>query len=174
MTTLERLQLEMKGWQRHNFADRPEWLPLMGAFEELGELVGANRAADIADAIGDVVIYLADYGNANKYDLQCAYDLNKVDGNVLYFGVTKHIAALTIELGKLAHSHIKLFQHIRLDEPHEANACRALGRALRYLDEISTDCLRRSLDSVIEEVWARVSKRDWKADPTKGNADAGN
>ena len=61
-------------WSRSNFGDQPSYLPLLGVAEETGELCHAHlkgeqgirhtptevRALKI-DAIGDIIIYLADY-----------------------------------------------------------------------------------------------------------------
>lgn len=39
---LRKLQEEQKPWVKHNFGDRPSWMPLLGAVEELGELAHAH------------------------------------------------------------------------------------------------------------------------------------
>lgn len=79
---LRRLQTEQVPWVKHNFGDRPSWMPLLGAVEELGELahahlkqaqgirVSEDHDAKAKDAVADVVIYLADYCTARGYDLE--------------------------------------------------------------------------------------------------------
>jgi NTP pyrophosphatase (non-canonical NTP hydrolase) len=82
VSTLSTLQSELKPWTLHNFGERPSWQPLLGALEELGELAHAHlkgeqgirgtteeHAAAARDAIGDVVVYLADYCNARGFDM---------------------------------------------------------------------------------------------------------
>ena len=74
MNLLE-LQKEVWAWSSRNFGDRdrqPSYRPLLGVGEEVGELnhvhlkneqgirLGFDRAGQV-DAIGDIVIYLADY-----------------------------------------------------------------------------------------------------------------
>ena len=71
--TLHRLQREVGEWSRRNFGDQPIHRPLLGAFEEVGELAHAHlkeeqgirseedHVANGKDAVADVVIYLADY-----------------------------------------------------------------------------------------------------------------
>ena len=79
---LRRLQAEQVPWIKHNFGDRPSWMPLLGAVEELGELahahlkqaqgirVSEDHDAKAKDAIADVVIFLADYCTARGFDLE--------------------------------------------------------------------------------------------------------
>lgn len=80
--TLHQLQNELKAWQAHNFPNRQSWEPLMGLSEEVGELSHAhlkqhqkirleeNHIKNAKDAIGDILIYLADYCNARGFYLQ--------------------------------------------------------------------------------------------------------
>jgi NTP pyrophosphatase (non-canonical NTP hydrolase) len=79
--TLDKLQFELRKWQQHNFPNRERWEPLMGVAEEVGELSHAHlkkhqgirleedHDATAQDAIGDIVIYLADYCNARGFNL---------------------------------------------------------------------------------------------------------
>ncbi len=80
--SLQRLQSQVREWTEHNFPDAPSHHPLLGIGEELGELYHAHlkneqgirteedhQVAKI-DAIGDLVIYLADYCNREGIDLQ--------------------------------------------------------------------------------------------------------
>ena len=71
------------------------------------------------------------------------------------------------EVGDLAHALLKKKQGIRITEDHEAKAKDAVGDLLVYTADF---CDRMSYDmqEIIEKVWAKVSKRDWKADPSKG------
>ena len=79
---LRKLQDEQRPWVKHNFGDRPSWMPLLGAMEELGELAhahlkdaqgirqGEDHKAAAQDAIADIVIFLADYCSAQGYDFE--------------------------------------------------------------------------------------------------------
>ena len=77
--TLERLQKEGLDWVQHNFPGGKPYQPLLGVAEEVGELCHAHlkyeqgirntTKADKEDAIGDIIIYLADYCNRNGIDL---------------------------------------------------------------------------------------------------------
>lgn len=80
--TLTDLQAEQRPWVLRNFGERPTWMPLMGAVEELGELAhahlkaaqgirgtAAEHAEAAKDAVADVVIYLADYCSSRGWDM---------------------------------------------------------------------------------------------------------
>lgn len=91
MTTLTQLQQEVEVWTNHNF-DRDghnSWSPLLGIVEEVGELCHAHlkqhqgiRGYDdpvkflreSEDAVGDALVYMADYCNEVGIDLQEALD----------------------------------------------------------------------------------------------------
>ena len=80
--TLRELQKEQTIWVRRNFPGRKNYHPLLGVVEELGELahahlkteqsirMGEDHRAKTEDAVGDLVIYLADYCSANDLDFQ--------------------------------------------------------------------------------------------------------
>lgn len=79
---LVKLQSELIPWVQHNFGARPSWMPLLGAVEELGELAHAHlkeaqgirtsedHDAKAKDAVGDVIVFLADYCNSRGWDLE--------------------------------------------------------------------------------------------------------
>jgi len=80
---LRQVQDEQVPWVNHNFPGRPAWQPLLGAVEELGELAHAHLKADqeirgtaeeheeaAKDAVGDIVIFLADYCTARGWDME--------------------------------------------------------------------------------------------------------
>ena len=79
---LNELQETMKPWVKHNFGDRPSHQPLLGVAEEVGELCHAHLKQEQGirvnedqenagrDAVGDILIYLADYCNDRKWDME--------------------------------------------------------------------------------------------------------
>ena len=85
---LSRLQSEHKLWLAVNFPEQKPHDALLGLVEEVGELAHAHlkdsqgirglsqeHHAAAADAIGDIVIYLASYCNTNDFDLsKCVQD----------------------------------------------------------------------------------------------------
>ena len=85
--TFRQLQDEHRPWVEHNFAGREPFYPLLGIMEELGELCHAHLKAlqcirgtpnelhaAKADAVGDAIIFIADYCTANNIDLQSAVE----------------------------------------------------------------------------------------------------
>lgn len=81
--TFKQLQEEQREWVAHNFAGRKPYMPLLGVAEECGELCHAHLKGEQGirytpevvlakkkDAVGDILIYLADYCSANDIDLE--------------------------------------------------------------------------------------------------------
>ena len=78
---LKQLQTQVSEWSGRNFPDGEPWEPVMGLAEEVGELSHAflkqhqgirldeDHEAEMKDAVGDVVIYLADVCHRNGMDL---------------------------------------------------------------------------------------------------------
>ena len=64
------------------------------------------------------------------------------------------------ELGELAHSHLKLEQAIRMDEPHLANKVDAVGDIIIYLAHYC-ELNAIDLDTAVTATWSKVRKRDW-------------
>jgi NTP pyrophosphatase (non-canonical NTP hydrolase) len=81
------LQLQVRKWADSNFPAMEPWEPLVGAMEELGELAHAHlkkkqgirtredHDASKKDAVGDIVVYLANYCGLNGIDFQEAVEL---------------------------------------------------------------------------------------------------
>jgi NTP pyrophosphatase (non-canonical NTP hydrolase) len=96
MLTFKQLQEEVSLWANKNFGDRlrkmgelgedeprPAWHPLLGLGEELGELDHAylkmqqkirgsskKHIDEAKDAVGDILIYLADFCALMGFDMQ--------------------------------------------------------------------------------------------------------
>ena len=85
--TWRKLQREVTAWANRNFPNALPYQPLLGAGEELGELMHAHLKAELGirgtaeehhaakvDAIADITIYLADYCQRNGIDYQDAVE----------------------------------------------------------------------------------------------------
>lgn len=81
--TFRTLQLEVSEWANRNFGSRDQNDPLLGAVEEIGELCHAVLKAKqgirgtaeqhqeaAKDAVGDVIVYLADFCALRGFSLQ--------------------------------------------------------------------------------------------------------
>jgi len=76
------LQSVVKKWATHNFPNTKPYQPLLGVAEEVGELCHAHlkieqgirkcSQEDKFDAVGDIIIYLADYCNRNDISMEHA------------------------------------------------------------------------------------------------------
>lgn len=68
------------------------------------------------------------------------------------------------ELGELAHAHIKAKQGIRSHENHDAATRDAVADVVIFLADY---CTAKGIDfqAALEETWAVVKRRDWRADP---------
>jgi len=157
--TLRKCQEEMKPWQAHNFPDRPQWLPLTGAWEEYGELVEHNYQGDIPeilDALGDITIYLCDFANGQNLDLADLANAHSHDSFE-----QSPMDGIAINLGRASHAFIKTFQNIRMHEGHAEKLKIALGNVIVLLDMECTNW-NTTLDFVLSHTWAKVKQRDWQ------------
>jgi NTP pyrophosphatase (non-canonical NTP hydrolase) len=81
--TLTRLQKEQWEWSNRNFPNNKAYHVLLGAMEELGELAHSHLKMEqgirgtseehrikAADAIGDIIVYLAGYCSHVGFDFQ--------------------------------------------------------------------------------------------------------
>ena len=87
---------------------------------------------------------------------------------------TSAFLGMVEEIGEIAHAILKLSQGIRGDQStHVAAIKDGVADLLIFTLDF---CARNNLDaeSLLSEVWAKVSRRDWKRNPvTGGDLDAG-
>jgi NTP pyrophosphatase (non-canonical NTP hydrolase) len=79
MSLFQTLQEEVGEWSRTNFGDQPDVNPFLGTGEEAGELaddidLDSPPTEEELDAIGDVLVYTADFCARRGLDYQAAYD----------------------------------------------------------------------------------------------------
>lgn len=82
MFDLKEFQQEVGEWSKRNFDNQVSYHPLLGVAEEVGELCHAHlkeeqkirvhedHVAAAQDAIGDILIYMADYCSRRGFDLE--------------------------------------------------------------------------------------------------------
>jgi hypothetical protein len=160
------LQTQVGRWSQHNFGDQLAHRPAMGMFEELCELYKAILLKDTPetlDAIGDIVIYMADYHHRRGWDMGETWTVrdNPIDGST---------ADVILQLiGKMCHSHLKGEQNIRGGSArHDAVMVCTMGATLGFLDAFCR-FLGCEFISVVQSVWSVVGKRDWKKNPNDAN-----
>lgn len=185
MTTfnLAQLQAEQAPWVKHNFGDRPSWMPLMGIAEELGELVEAGtarKAHDMKDGIADTIIFMGDYFTAMGWDLQQAWE-TRTRCNLVE--TDENTRRLIVSVAKMQHHHLKLAQGIRGGKRKHHEGIKLGARwilwELVWIFPFYPDTGGRPRELVqaeavmmaVEETWAKVKLRDWKKDSnTAGHA----
>jgi NTP pyrophosphatase (non-canonical NTP hydrolase) len=170
MMTIEKIQTELAVWQKHNFPRSTLLEPFAGIVEEIGELVEANNAYDagkgtmdaVIDAIGDIVIYTCDACNRIGISAQEAYDSRRsVDP----------MKRPIVFAGMLLHAALKLQQGIRGTKAEHVDAIKFLFQELfDYLQGEESEVANWPVEEFAAKTWARVSKRDWVADPRTGGA----
>jgi NTP pyrophosphatase (non-canonical NTP hydrolase) len=71
------------------------------------------------------------------------------------------------EVGELSHAYLKRAQGIRKGENHEEAMKDAAADIIVFLCDF---CNAENIDlaSTLQEVWNKVSKRDWKVNPVTG------
>lgn len=172
---LAQLQVEVQEWASRNFPNATPWQPLIGMGEELGELAGAmlDRTMDgerattlMKDAVGDIMIYMADYCWRNGIQLEAYVSpARSVESEPFYI-----LAAIARDIGKLDHSHLKLVQGIRgTADFHTANKQGHIRDIVSDLETFCEKALVCSLASCIDATWGHVKQRDW----LKNNKDGG-
>ena len=160
---LEHLQQEVGEWSRQNFGDQSHLNPLLGSIEEIGELARAvsygAKLEDIEDAIGDAIVYLADFCARRNISLREAYMVGERVGGL---DDVDWAAEILIAYYYLVHSELKLEQGIRLDEPDVGDRAtiRAIGYLLIALEGVA-HVHGSILEDCIEEAWGEVSQREW-------------
>lgn len=172
----QQLQDEQAPWVKHNFGDRPAWMPLSGMSEEWGEYMEAWIEEDIEnqiDAIADMVIFISDFCSALDINLQCLYELCLLEkAQFIYkdfsYGRLYDIKdKITVYIGKVNHSYLKHSQKIRIEQNHIQNIKDNLTYILAGLHLLATS-FNINLLNIVEPVWKKVSQRDWKKNAKDG------
>src|SRR5947207_10726561 len=71
------------------------------------------------------------------------------------------------EVGELCHHVLKRHQNIRTNEDHDEEEKDAVGDIVVYLMDFC-NARNYNLEVIVNEVWNKVSKRDWKANSKDG------
>lgn len=163
MLDYDQLRDEVHAWANANFGPHEAYRPLLGIVEELGELVEAETKAAVADAIGDVVIFMADYCGAKGWSLA------SIAASARPFSTTVAPPPAAVALGRLAHAQLKAEQGIRgTQAEHDASGKAACAAILRYLHFVAVEERLDDVDEIVAATWARVRQRSWREDPARG------
>lgn len=165
------LELKVGAWADENFGDQPATYPLMGAGEEQGEgtcsvlkrLQGIDDSEkyedrdDVGpeaekDAVGDVVIYLADY--FHRKDNASFTNVSVKQSRANYDRIDEIVLDIWSAYGSLCRS-----ERSNDGNGIELNATLLLSRLKALCDERGYD-----FDLCVIDAWEEVSEREWDAD----------
>jgi len=187
MLTIEEFQTQQLAWTQHNFGEAPEYHPLLGIVEEMGELAHSKlkslqgirgsmaiHDAEGKDAIGDCTIFLTDYCTKKSWQL------NEILNVTTFDDLQKRctIEPIGVQIGSSVPPCVKLL----LEAAHaagkasiaECSSSRDSGRVAlaTFMGKLASYCAIRgwSLQEIVETTWAEVSKRDWTVNAQTGEA----
>ena len=157
---------EVGAWSRKNFGSQSRLIPLLGMFEEIGE-VFEGLPGQVFDSCGDFMIFLADFCSRAKLDL-CGVVIGNPAGDHVRDKATSDRAMIAI--GRVCHSIIKLQQGIRTNESHEKVLYESLTQLVLWIRSRLPDSTMDGLCTTTMNTWESVSKRDWKRNKVTGGA----
>lgn len=167
------LEREVGVWADDNFGDQPASYPLIGAGEEQGEntrsvlkqLQGIGESdkyeqrddvgtAAEQDAIGDIIIYLADF--FHRCDDASLENVDVRRGRVEYDRSDEIVLDMYAAYGNICRSH-------RSGDPNgiEFGTSMLLSRIFAFCEERGYD-----FDQCVLDAWDEVSDREWDAEIT--------
>lgn len=173
-------------WSKKNFGEDPAnaWRPLVGIMEEIGELSetmsrnaggkifvdlhGRKTFSDAMDAVGDIMIYLSDFGSRNEIKISETLKYQRWIGGKSYKIVAGGNGGIRyiLEAGSsLCHAYLKNVQGIRCQDQEKVE------RAIQLLIlETQRFCAAHSFDfdRCVLGAWGIVSKRNWKKNQEDG------
>jgi hypothetical protein len=162
--TLEDFQKDQWEWTQRNFNAVPGWLealaPIVGAYEEFGELVSARMNENVKeqqDAVADITIYLTDVCNRiglPLMQLRFSQKMPYPPGNFCMMMIKS--------LGALSHSVLKQGQNIRMKENHPEQARLHMSACMDHLEFYCVENWHMTLfNDIVFPVWEKVRQRDW-------------
>lgn len=172
MSLFATLETEVGEWSEDNFGGQPDHYPFLGTGEEAGELaddidLGAPPNEAELDAVGDILVYAADFCYRRGLDYQAAYEAAQ-DRTPVHDDFWREWTAAR---GQLERSILKQLQGIDDAEKyadgsrvgHDAEQ-QALARVLCGLVDLADD-RGYTLEECVEVAWYdEVIDREWDSD----------
>jgi hypothetical protein len=155
-------------WSIDNFGEQPSSNPLIGSMEERSELV-KNLLSDEddideeKDAVGDILVYLADFCYRTETPYHKAAQLrNDIELWTDCSDIFKLCTELSISQGDQSYSFLKQDQGIRSEREGVGDKAdiRTLAHTLKALEEFSHN-RGYTLEDCVEEAWGEVKEREW-------------
>lgn len=169
---LKLFQDQVAHWAKVNFDTSNRGHSLYGLMEELAELVSASYVGtrpDAIDAVGDIMIFLADYCGRNGIDISRA-DMfgSKVPG---YHTEMNFVEGMVMAVGALSKAYLKREQGIRQQTvSYTMYTMQGVSAIIQFLKQYcrSADI---DFDDAVMETWEMVRQRNWKENPETGGSD---
>lgn len=191
------IQQEQKKWEEENFGCQPAWRPAFGMFEEIGEAAHSflKRAQGIrgsveehnrnlADAIGDTLVYLCGYANRRDFDLAelLAFSPPRAPQAMRGFPemseeevLVKLMRDVFIRVGRFMEADDQLPLNWCVGMPGVTGSAylsitNAIVLLVDDLCSLSIGVLGTTAQECLELAWGEVKARKWKANPKDGKS----
>lgn len=156
------IHAENKAWVAKNFSNRAKHHPFLGIVEELGELDESKTQEEIDDAIGDTMIFTADFCTAQDLSFDELWAVARTTP-------IEEWSELAV-LGRFSHALLKRDQKIRGSaEAHTKNIAAGvvnvfhvlMGAYIALLNMTQFEAGKLVVDSM-QRAWSHVRDRVWR------------
>lgn len=171
------LQVQVARWSLDNFGTQESKVtgsslyslaPLLGLIEEaLDELISAETALEAQDALGDICIYMCDFGSREMPYADIRQIMLEYRHDTACIDHTEALTTLCKSLGKLCHCVLKRHQGIRgydNNDKYVAERDQAIA-SIMWTAPMVVESEENIFAFGIEAFQDTVSKRDWKMNP---------
>lgn len=162
MDLLRVLHCENKKWVEKNFSNRAKHHPFLGIIEELGELDEAKTSEEIDDAVGDTMIFTADFCTAQDLPFVELWKLARMTK-------VEEWSELAV-IGRFSHALLKRDQKIRGSAQAHTEAIVAgvvnvfhvlMGTYIALLNTSQLEAGKLVVEST-QRAWEHVRDRVWR------------
>lgn len=171
------LQAQVARWSLDNFGTQESKVtgsslyslaPLLGLIEEaLDELLSAETALEAQDALGDICIYMCDFGSREMPYADIRQIMLEYRHDTACIDHTEALTTLCKSLGKLCHCVLKRHQGIRgydNNDKYVAERDQAIA-AIMWTAPMVVESEENIFTFGTKAFQEIVSKRDWKLNP---------
>lgn len=157
------LQAEQAEWSKRNFGEQPGYQMVLGMVEEAGELAEAGTAELVADAVGDIVVFMSGYCTTQGIQLTDVFEASER---------VYESAPMVVFLGRICHAHLKAEQRIRgTSGEHVATKVQSMAGVIQCARHALVNAgSSLTLEDAVRATWSSVKQRDWKKAPSNGIA----
>ncbi|HON93578.1 MAG TPA: hypothetical protein PKZ07_18565 [Sedimentisphaerales bacterium] len=167
---------EIGDWSRRNFGDQEgdglrlgRIAPLLGIIEEYGEFWCGDAQGQYLDALGDLVIFLADYLLRSGWSAESIADLyggynstdNPIDSYIFFWAVA--------DLCKVELKRIQGIRGMIDEQAYRARQQCSVAKIVHWA-ALMARIHGSTLIDTFTTTWTAVRKRDWNKYPVTGTA----